>query len=59
MEKLAYSITECAKLLSLSKSTCYALAEQGRLPTIRITEKRLIVPAKALEEWLSNGGRHE
>lgn len=52
MEKLAVSVSEAAKLISVSKSTCYQMCEQGRLPAIRITEKRLIIPVKALQEWL-------
>ena len=52
VEKLAVSVAEAAKLISVSKSTVYAMIEQGRLPVIRITAKRLIVPLKALETWL-------
>jgi len=52
MEKLAVSVTEAARLLSVSKSTAYALIEQGLLPAVRVGEKRLIVPVKALEDWL-------
>ena len=52
MEKLAVSVAEAARLISVSKSTVYAMIEQGRLPVVRITAKRLIVPLKALETWL-------
>ena len=50
--KLAISVVEAARLLSISKSTAYSLIQQGQLPAIRITAKRLIVPVKALEAWL-------
>ncbi|MFC1902350.1 helix-turn-helix domain-containing protein [Chloroflexota bacterium] len=52
MEKLAVSVVEAARLISVSKSTAYALIEQGHLPAVRVGEKRLIVPVKALEAWL-------
>jgi len=55
VEKLAVSVVEAAKLISVSKSTAYALIEQGRLPAIRVGEKRIIVPVKSLEHWLEQG----
>lgn len=57
MDKLAVSVTEAARLISLSKSTTYALIEQGRLPAVRVGAKRLIVPVKSLESWLVNKER--
>ena len=59
MNKLALSISETAKLLSISKSTCYSLVEQELLPHIHVTEKRIIVLVTELEAWLkakSKGG---
>ena len=52
MDKLAISVPEAAKLLSISKSTAYSLCEQGILPAIRCGQKRLIVPVRALEQFL-------
>ena len=52
MERLAVSVTEAAKALGISKSTAYSLVEQKILPCVRIGEKRIIIPVKALEEWL-------
>ena len=52
MEQLAVSVVEAARLLSVSKSTCYSLIEQGVIPAVRLGEKRIIVPLKALEAWL-------
>ena len=60
MEKLAVSVTEAAKLISVSKSTAYSLVEQNIIPCVRIGEKRIIVPVKALQLWLerqSQGGK--
>ena len=52
MDKLAVSATEAARLLSVSKSTVYGLCERGVLPHIRISEKRLVIPVRQLEDWL-------
>lgn len=50
---MAVSVTEAAGMVGISKSTAYSLVERGELPAVRITEKRLIIPVKALEEWLN------
>jgi len=52
VEKLAVSVVEAARLISVSKSTAYALIEQELLPHVHITEKRIIVPVRELEGWL-------
>ena len=52
MERLAVSVSEAARLLSISKSTFYRLVQEGKAPAIRVTEKRLIVPVAALQAWL-------
>lgn len=53
MDKLAVSVAEAARMVSLSKSTYYQLVEEGRAPAIRITSKRLIVPVAELQAWLT------
>ena len=53
MEKLAISVSECSKLISIGKSTCYAMCEQNLLPHIHITSKRIIIPVAQLHEWIS------
>ncbi|MBA7632493.1 hypothetical protein ES703_40039 [subsurface metagenome] len=61
VEKLAVSVTEAARLISVSKSTCYALIEQGRLPAVYIG-KRKIIPVSELERWLiehTRGATHD
>jgi excisionase family DNA binding protein len=56
-EKLVYTIEECGALLGISRATAYQLAHDGRLPAIRISDKRLIVPKVALERLLSEAGK--
>lgn len=55
-ERLVYTIEECSERLGISKGTAYSLAREGRLPVIRISDRRLIVPRVALEKMLSEAG---
>jgi len=53
VERLAVNVPTAAKMLSVSKSTAYALIEQGLLPAVRLPGgKRLIVPIDTLKAWL-------
>lgn len=47
---LAVSLPEAARLLGISKSLAYKLAETGEIPTIPLGERRKIVPMAALEK---------
>ena len=42
MDKLAYSISETAKALSLGRTSVYALIAQGRLETFQLGTRRLV-----------------
>ena len=42
MDKLAYSITETAKALSLGRTSVYALIAEGRLETFKFGSRRLV-----------------
>ena len=42
MEKLAYSINETAKALSLGRTSVYSLIAQGRLETFKFGSRRLV-----------------
>jgi excisionase family DNA binding protein len=48
------SIAEAAKILKISRGMAYKLANQGKLPVIRLGRK-LIVPRKGLNGLLSTG----
>lgn len=52
-DKLVYDVMEAAEVLGLSRATTYNLISQKRLPAIRISERRLVVPKKALEALLA------
>lgn len=42
MDKLAYSITETAKALSLGRTSVYVLIAEGRLETFKFGSRRLV-----------------
>jgi excisionase family DNA binding protein len=56
-ERLVLSIEETAKILGISRGTAYVLANTGGIPVIRISKRRLVVPRKALDDFLSSAGR--
>jgi excisionase family DNA binding protein len=56
IERLVYTIEECAVLLSIGRSKAYEAAHSGELPTIRIG-RRLLCPKAALDKLLSEAGQ--
>ena len=54
MENLTLTIDETAKLLRISRNTAYTLANEGKLPVVRLG-RRMLVPRRRLEEFLSAG----
>jgi excisionase family DNA binding protein len=56
-EPLVMSVEACARLLQISRATAYMLVNTGRLPAIRISDRRIIVPIKALNEYLASASK--
>ncbi len=54
-EKPAVSIAEAARLLGCSTSTVYEGIRRGDIPSLKIAEKRTIIPRKAFERMLEYG----
>lgn len=52
-KKVAYSVPELAKVLGISKSLVYTLISKNEIPYCRIGEKRILIPAEKLHEWLN------
>jgi len=52
-ERLALSVAEAAKELSCSKVLVYQLIREGRIPSVRLSKRRIVVPRKALEMMLN------
>ena len=51
-EAAVYTIEEAARLLGIGRSSAYAAARRGEIPTVRIG-KRLLVPKVAFERLLN------
>ena len=51
-KKLVYTVDEMRKALGISKPTAYALVRRPDFPAIRISERRIVVPCAASEEYL-------
>ena len=51
MDKLAYSITEAAHVLGVSRPTVYALIKQPGFPVFQIGGRKL-VSVEGLKNWI-------
>ena len=51
MDKLAYSLTETAQVLGVSRPTVYALIKQPGFPVFRIGGRKL-VSVEGLRDWI-------
>lgn len=52
MDKVAYNISEAAKMMGLCKNTVIRLIKDGKLPAKRPCPRRIIVPLSAINEYL-------
>lgn len=52
-EKLTLSVDELAQELGISKPLAYELAKREGFPSIRISERRILIPLDALRAWLN------
>lgn len=53
-EKMTLTVEEMGERLGISRSVAYQLVREKDFPVIRISERRLIIPIKSLEKWLSD-----
>lgn len=49
---LAVTIEKAGQLLGISRNLAYQMAKEGKIPTVKLGEKRLLVPMVALENLL-------
>lgn len=52
VEKLTLSVREASETLGISENLAYQLIREGKLPAIRVSERRLIVPRASLLKML-------
>lgn|GEM_PF-978426 len=53
-QKLAVSVEQAGQMLGISRGLAYQMAKTGELPTVRIGQRRLVVPLASLEAMLAN-----
>ena len=58
-ERLTMTVKEAGDALGISRATAYMLANTGEIPTIRLGERRLVVPKAALMKMLESAGKTE
>lgn len=54
VERKTYNVPEVAAILGISKPAAYDLAASNGFPSIRIGERRIVVPCDAFEKWMTN-----
>jgi excisionase family DNA binding protein len=52
-KRVTYSVDEAAKMLGISRNMAYQAVAAGKIPSIRIGERRILIPAAALDRMLS------
>ena len=59
-ERLTLTVEELAQEFGISKPTAYELLKRDGFPSIRVTERRIVIPVEPLRRWLEenteNGG---
>ncbi len=56
-ERLTLTIPEVARALGISRNLAYELAKQGKIPALRLSLRRLVVPRYALERMLAEASK--
>lgn len=49
---LAVTIEKAGQLLGISRNMAYQMAKEGKIATVKLGEKRLLVPMAKLEQML-------
>ena len=51
-KKLVINVEELAEVLGISKPVAYLLTRKKGFPTVRVSERRIIIPVDGLCRWL-------
>ena len=52
--KLVLNVEELANVLGISKPRAYDLTKKNGFPTVRVSERRIIIPVEGLCRWLES-----
>ena len=48
-----YTVDELVDVLKVSRPVAYQLCQRADFPAIRVSQRRIIIPRVALENWLA------
>lgn len=52
-QRLTYTVEEAGQVLGISRGLAYEMVREGTLPSLRLGERRIVVPKAALESLLA------
>ncbi|MDO0823510.1 helix-turn-helix domain-containing protein [Desulfosporosinus nitroreducens] len=52
VECKTYTVSQAAKIIGVCSKTAYQMVTSGKLPCIRISDRKVVIPKAALEQWL-------
>lgn len=52
VECKTYTVSQAAKIIGVCSKTAYQMVTAGKLPCIRISDRKVVIPKAALEQWL-------
>lgn len=53
-QRATLTVTQAARVLGISRAAAYEAVKTGRLPSLRLSERRIVVPRRALERLLDS-----
>ena len=53
-QRLTVTVEEAGRLLGISRNLAYELISQGKIPAIRLGQRRVVVPLESLKRYLAN-----
>ena len=56
-QRLTLTVEEASEVLGISRATGYSLVSTGRLPALRISDRRIVIPRKAIDDLLASAGK--
>lgn len=48
-----YRVSDVAVMLCMSRSHAYRLVKQGTIPSLRISQRRIVIPESLLTKWMA------
>jgi excisionase family DNA binding protein len=56
VERKTISVEDAGKMLGVSRQTAYKLVKEGKIPVLKLSPHKFVVPISALEKYLANAG---